>query len=65
MKITHPMSCVKYILNSSFFRSHRVILLTILKCRALIVFQTSPRLNNNEGSPFQQRALAHLVESKK
>jgi len=39
--------------------------LIILKRRALSVFQARARCNSNEGSSFQQRALGHLVETKK
>ena len=39
--------------------------LIILKRRALSVFQARARRNSNEGSSFQQRALGHLVETKK
>jgi len=39
-----------------------IIYSIVLNGRALNVFQASPRLSHDEGSPFQQRALAHKVD---
>jgi len=47
----------------SLFRLNCTIHLIVLKCRALGVFQTSPRLSFTEGSVSFKRALAQLAKS--
>ena len=47
----------------SLFRLNCIAHLILLKCRALVVFQASPRLRYAEGSLSFKRALTRLVES--
>jgi len=63
--LSHSMLSMmqKFISVHILFIPHRNVLSILLICRALSVFQASPRLSYTEGSLIQQRALAHLVKA--